>query len=102
MGHFGFGFIHPYRDGNGRVSRFVMNAALVADGHPWTVIQMANRADYLKTLEAASVGEDIEPFVRFVRKEMDASRKPPLPEVTRVPVLNFAVDPGKVDERSII
>ena len=85
LGHFGFGFIHPYQDGNGRVSRFIMNAALVAAGNPWTVIHVENRGEYLKALEAASSGDDIEPFARFVQKEMAASPSSALPEVPRVP-----------------
>lgn len=34
MGHFAFGFIHPYPDGNGRMARFLTNALLAGGGFP--------------------------------------------------------------------
>ena len=39
LGHWLFGYIHPYPDGNGRIARFVMNAMLASGGYPWTVIR---------------------------------------------------------------
>jgi hypothetical protein len=68
LGHFIFVYIHPYRDGNGRMGRFLMNAMLASGGYPWTVIPMEKRADYLSALEAASVEGDIVPFARFLAK----------------------------------
>jgi Fic family protein len=29
LGHWLFGYIHPYPDGNGRIARFLMNVLLV-------------------------------------------------------------------------
>ncbi len=103
LGHFAFGYIHPYQDGNGRTSRFIMNAALVAGGHPWTVIRMENRAEYLKALDAASIDENIEPFSRFVQKEMAASSQTTkLPEVPHVSRTHIAgCDDKRVDSRSL-
>ena len=34
LGHFLFGYIHPYPDGNGHVARFLMNAMLASGGYP--------------------------------------------------------------------
>lgn len=34
LGHWLFGFIHPYMDGNGRIARFTMNVLLAAGGYP--------------------------------------------------------------------
>ncbi|CAN5147600.1 hypothetical protein BH20VER2_BH20VER2_04320 [soil metagenome] len=70
LGHFIFVFIHPYSDGNGRVGRFLMNAMLASGGHPWTVIRVTRRKEYMSALESASVGSDIGPFSRFVCEEM--------------------------------
>jgi Fic family protein len=39
LGHWVFGFIHLYPDGNGRIARFLMNALLASGGYPWTVIR---------------------------------------------------------------
>jgi Fic family protein len=53
-------------DGNGRIGRFLMNVMLAAGGYPWTVIPVERRNDYMQTLEAASVEQDIGPFARFL------------------------------------
>lgn len=70
LGHHLFVFIHPYFDGNGRIGRFLMNAMLASGGYPWTIIRMKSRNQYMKALEAASVGGDIKPFARFISHEM--------------------------------
>lgn len=66
LGHWLFGYVHPFPDGNGRVARFVMNAMLAAGGYPWTVIRTEQRTDYMSALEAASVDQEIEPFAVFI------------------------------------
>jgi Fic family protein len=53
-------------DGNGRIGRFLMNVMLASGGYPWTVIPLERRNDYMAALEAASVGQDIRTFARFV------------------------------------
>jgi hypothetical protein len=66
LGHFVFVFAHPYMDGNGRMGRFLMNAMLASGGYRWTVIEVANRPQYMQALDAASARGDIDPFARFV------------------------------------
>lgn len=66
LGHFVFVFIHPYMDGNGRMGRFLMNVMLASGGYPWTVIPVEERETYMKSLETASVEENIEPFAKFM------------------------------------
>ena len=66
LGHFGFVFIHPYMDGNGRMGRFLMNTLLTAGGYPWTVVPIDRRSDYMAALEQASVAQDIRPFAQFI------------------------------------
>ncbi len=66
LGHFVFVYIHPYIDGNGRIGRFLMNVMLAAGGYPWTIIPVQKRADYMQSLEAASVNDDIKPFTKFL------------------------------------
>ena len=70
LGHWMFGYIHPYPDGNGRMARFLMNAMLASGGHPWTVIRVEDRTPYLKALEAASVDGDIAPFAKFIAERV--------------------------------
>lgn len=66
LGHFIFVYIHPYVDGNGRIGRFLMNLFLASGGYRWLVIPMEHRAEYMQTLESASVDQDIVPFTRFI------------------------------------
>ena len=72
LGHFFFGFIHPYIDGNGRLARFLMNLMLVSAGYPWTIVRShaPRRARYMQCLEQASVGNNIRPFTQFITEEM--------------------------------
>lgn len=66
LGHWLFGFVHPYMDGNGRSARFTMNLLLAAGGYPWTVIRVDDRDEYMRALESASVDDDLSGFARFV------------------------------------
>jgi Fic/DOC family len=66
LGHFMFVYIHPYFDGNGRVGRFLMNVMTASGGYPWTIIPLDRRDEYMASLEAASVNQDIGPFSALV------------------------------------
>jgi len=75
LGHWMFGYIHPYPDGNGRIARFLMNAMLASGGYPWTVIRVEDRDAYLASLEKASVDGDISPFAEFIAERVSWSMK---------------------------
>jgi len=66
LGHFIFVYIHPYFDGNGRMGRFIMNLMMASGGFSWIVVPVERREEYMQSLEAASVKEDIIPFTRFI------------------------------------
>ena len=70
LGHFIFGFIHPYIDGNGRISRFIMNAILVSHGQDWIIIKKEERTRYMKALEQASNHGNILPFTEFIQEKL--------------------------------
>jgi fido (protein-threonine AMPylation protein) len=55
--HAHFERIHPFRDGNGRVGRLLLNLLLVRNGAPPAVIYKRSRGDYLKGLGAADKGD---------------------------------------------
>jgi Fic family protein len=73
LGHWFFGYIHPYPDGNGRMARFLMNAMLASGGYPWTVVRVEDRTRYLAALESASVEMDVQPFARFIAERVQWS-----------------------------
>lgn len=52
--------IHPFRDGNGRTARLVMNLILLKNGYPITIIEGENakRLTYYNTLELTQIGKD--------------------------------------------
>src|SRR6267154_1094889 len=70
LGHWLFGYIHPYPDGNGRMARFLMNLMLASGGYPWTVIRIVDRKSYLTALDRASIEMDIHPFTNFIVHRM--------------------------------
>ena len=74
LGHWLFGYAHPFPDGNGRIARFLMNALLAGGGYPWTVIRVEDRTEYLDALETASVASDIQPFAKFVAKQVRSAK----------------------------
>lgn len=77
LGHWLFGYVHPYPDGNGRVARFLMNLMLASGGYPWTVIRVEDRDRYMTALESASVKDDIQPFAEFLTEQVQR----PVPEL---------------------
>ena len=96
-GHWLFGYIHPYPDGNGRMARFLMNGMLASGGYPWTVIRTERKQAYLDALEAASVNQHIQTYADFmasvVQDGMEARpvpapwpiEDPPAPDMNMTP-----------------
>lgn len=66
--------IHPFVDGNGRVSRILMNFILQKKGYPWINVYNKQRQKYLNVVRKANE-EDYEPALIFlietIRKNMD-------------------------------
>ena len=70
LGHWLFGYVHPYPDGNGRMARFLMNTMLASGGYPWTVVRVEDRNAYLGALDRASIDMDIAPFAGFIAERV--------------------------------
>ena len=69
MMHYKFVCIHPFDDGNGRVSRLLMNYVLFRHGFPPIIIKSADKANYLRALNLADTG-DLEAFVRYISEQL--------------------------------
>jgi hypothetical protein len=66
VAHWAFVHVHPFMDGNGRLSRLLMNLVLCSAGLPWTIIRAEERREYFDALEQADIREYYAPFARFV------------------------------------
>lgn len=53
-------------DGNGRIGRFLMNVMFASGKYPWTIIPVEKREPYMRSLEGASVKQNIIPFCDFI------------------------------------
>ena len=68
-----FVFIHPFIDGNGRLSRLLMNTALIQDGYMLAIIPPVLRSEYISLLEKAH--KDDKPFVQFIADRVYETEK---------------------------
>ena len=66
VGHWMFGYIHPYPGGNGRIARFLMNVMLASGCYPWLIIPVEQRDQYLSSLQSASIDHNIAPFTEYL------------------------------------
>jgi len=76
--HLRFVTVHPFVDGNGRVARLLMNAALIQSGYLPVIIPPILRADYLAALRAYRQGReqgDAGPFVLLAAQQEWESQK---------------------------
>ena len=71
--HKRFVFIHHFIDGNGRLSRLLMNAALIQDGYMLSVIPPVLRQEYISLLELAH--KDDRPFIDFITERVYETQK---------------------------
>jgi Fic family protein len=85
--HKRFVFIHPFIDGNGRLSRLLMNTALIQDGYMLAIIPPVLRQEYISMLELAR--KDDRPFMDFIAERVYETQKEimrllhiPLPELS--------------------
>jgi len=66
-------FIHPFEDGNGRVSRLAMNTALIQDGYLPIIVPPILRTEYIEALRVAD--KDDVPFKEFMYRQVIESQK---------------------------
>jgi hypothetical protein len=58
--------VHPFRDGNGRIARIMMNAELAAAGQVRIIIPTVYRENYLAALRAATRTEHFDALYRML------------------------------------
>jgi len=58
IAHYRFVSIHPFRDGNGRSARLLMNLLLIRAGYPIAVINNQIRNDYINALAYGQQNQD--------------------------------------------
>lgn len=64
--------IHPFTDGNGRVSRLLLNLKLIRSGFPPIVLKRTTRKSYYSALEKADLG-DLYPITSLIANEVENS-----------------------------
>lgn len=74
--HLKFVTIHPFADGNGRISRLMMNFVLNKFGFPMFNIPYENRSSYYNALERAQVKRDDTIFIKwFIKRYVKENKK---------------------------
>ena len=69
--------VHPFTDGNGRISRLGMNATLEAAGLTRLILPTSFRNDYLTVLEALTSNGNAKPYCKFAHKLIDLNSRIP-------------------------
>ena len=73
--HNQFENIHPFRDGNGRVGRLLLNNILLRHKMPPVNIDFKNRGEYYKSLQEYEKNHNLRPTIDLILKEYKILRK---------------------------
>lgn len=95
--HAEFERIHPFRDGNGRVGRLVLNLLLVRQGLAPAIIRKRERAKYMQALRRADAGDPAplgELLARALKDSLDRFMLPNLAGPVRLLPLSALTRPG--------
>ena len=68
LAHLKFVTIHPFGDGNGRLSRLLMNYVLHKNGYPMLIIPYSQRKSYYTALERSQLKKDENIFILWFFK----------------------------------
>ena len=73
--HNQFENIHPFKDGNGRVGRILLNNILIKHSLPPVNIDFKNRTEYYYSLQAYELNKDLKPTIDLYLKEYKQLKK---------------------------
>ena len=73
--HVFFEHIHPFRDGNGRTGRLLLNLELLRHGYLPINIKFTDRANYMKSLETAQTTGNTTDFLWMVLRLLDEQQQ---------------------------
>jgi Fic family protein len=73
--HNHFETIHPFRDGNGRVGRLLLNNILLKHKLPPVNIELKNRREYYGALQEYQKNRNIRPMIELILKEYRVLKK---------------------------
>ncbi len=73
--HNQFENIHPFRDGNGRVGRILLNNILLKNRLPPVNIDFKNRVEYYQSLREYEFNKNLKPTIELYFKEYKNLRK---------------------------
>ena len=62
--------IHPFRDGNGRVSRLLLNYMLIRNGIPTVTIRGTSKDEYFFALDEAIEKQDFSYLIKLIEKAL--------------------------------
>jgi len=66
--------VHPFNDGNGRISRIMMNAEFTSKGQSKIIIPTVFRQDYISALRQLTRKENPEPLIHAMQRVRQFSR----------------------------
>jgi Fic family protein len=70
--HRRYEFIHPFRDGNGRTGRLIMNKILMNAGYSPIIVYKENKLSYFNALEHTRTG-NLKKYYQFMLEQADKS-----------------------------
>ncbi len=93
--HFKLVSIHPFVDGNGRISRLLMNLILLINGYPVAIIRNEDRTGYLEAVNLGQTKKDLQMYYSLINEAEERSLDAYLNAAEGKPVIPILMGKGK-------